>query len=69
MTPPRRSIRINAWGVERLRQHPYVDFYQARKIVECRKKYGRITDLSRLEFYDEFTAEDLKRLEPYVDYR
>lgn len=59
-------ILVNRWGVERLREHPYLNFYQSKVIVEHRKKYGRIENLSRLSLYEEFTEKDLERLAPYV---
>lgn len=67
-TPPQRNIKINRWGVERLRSHPYLSFYQAKVIVEHRHKYGKIEDLSQLEMYEEFSSQDLIRLKDYIDY-
>lgn len=65
---PARSLAVNRWDVERLRAHPYLNFYQAKVIVEHRHKYGRLHSLSQLALYEEFTQEDLERLEPYVMY-
>lgn len=66
--PPQRNLKINRWGVERLRAHPYLNFYQARAIVEHRHKYGPLKSLSQLELYDVFAPSDIKKLEPYVDF-
>lgn len=67
-TPHSPSIFINKEGVDRLRDHPYLNFYQARTIVEHRKKYGAIKSLQELTLYPEFTPEDLARLKPYVSF-
>ena len=66
--PPQRNLKINRWGVERLCAHPYLNFYQARAIVEHRHKYGPLKSLSQLELYDVFAPSDIKKLEPYVDF-
>lgn len=61
-------IQVNKWGVERLRSHPYLNFYQSKAIVEHRKKYGKLKSLSQLSLYEEFTEKDLERLSPYVSF-
>lgn len=67
-TPHSPGIFINKEGVDRLRDHPYLNFYQARVVVEHRKKYGAIKSLQELALYPEFTSEDLERLKPYVSF-
>lgn len=67
-TPHIPNIFINKEGVDRLRDHPYLNFYQARAIVEHRKKQGAIKSLQELTLYPEFTPEDLARLKPYVSF-
>lgn len=62
------SVLVNKWGVERLRNHPYLNFYQSKVIVEHRKKYGKLKSLSQLSLYEEFTEKDLERLSPYVNF-
>ena len=39
-TPSVRKLDINRMSLDRLRSHPYVNFYQARVIVEHRRKKG-----------------------------
>lgn len=60
------QINLNRVSVERLKQHPYFNFYQAKVIVEHRKKRGKLTSLQQLKLYEEFTPDDLKRVAPYV---
>ena len=66
---PLSKIRVNELSLSELRHHPYIDFYQARAIVEYRNERGRIKGPDQLSFMEEFTDRDLKRLEPYLDFR
>lgn len=61
-------INLNKASLERMMHHPYINFYQAKVIVEYRKKKGRIKSLKQLALYEEFTPADFKRIEPYVCY-
>lgn len=61
-----QRINLNTASIERLRAHPYFTFYQAKVIVEHRKKKGDLKRLSQLSFYEEFTEEDLERMKHYV---
>ena len=63
-----RKLRINKDGLERLRNHPYMNFYKAKVIIEHRRKRGDIKNLSQLSMYDEFTEKDIERLEPYLSF-
>ena len=68
-TIPVRKIPVNKATIAQLRRHPYLDFYQARAIVEFRNERGMIKGPGQLSFMEEFTDQDLVRLEPYLDYR
>ena len=61
-----QPININKKGVESLKRHPYLNFYQARSIVEYRKKNGPLHSLQQLKFDDAFTPTDLERIAPYI---
>lgn len=61
-----RPINLNRAGIERLRNHPYINFYQAKVFVEYRKKKGIISNLKPFSLYEEFTEEDLERIGHYV---
>ena len=63
-----RRINLNKASVERMMHHPYINYYQARVIVEHRKKKGRLKSLKQLSLYEEFTSADLERIEPYICY-
>ncbi len=68
-TVPIRKISVNTLSLAQLRRHPYIDFYQARAIVEYRQERGNIKGPDQLSFMEEFTDRDLERLAPYLDYR
>lgn len=59
-------INLNKASLTRMSHHPYINFHQAKVIVEYRKKKGSIKSLKQLSLYEEFTPADLERLEPYV---
>ena len=59
-------INLNRSSVDRLRTHPYINFYQAKAIVEYRKKKGTLTSLKPFALYEEFTEADLERISHYV---
>ncbi len=67
-TVPVVRIRVNMASVSELRRHPYLNFYQARAIVELRRDRGKVQGPGQLSLLEEFTDRDLKRLEPYLDY-
>jgi len=60
-----KTLDINRLSIERLRAHPYLNFYQARDIVEYRRLHGAIRSLSDLRLLPSFTPEQLQRVAPY----
>ena len=67
-SPQPRRINVNRSAAEELRRHPYVNYFQARAIVDYRRLHGPITDLSQLGLNRDFTEEAIERLRPYVEY-
>jgi DNA uptake protein ComE-like DNA-binding protein len=61
-----RPININRASLASLRAHPYLNYYQARVIIDLRRKFGRIDDLGMLPMHDEFGEADMERLRPYI---
>ncbi len=61
-------INANRAGLDKLRNHPYINFYQAKVIIEYRRKKGKIKSLSQLSLYEEFTEKDLERLSHYLSF-
>lgn len=62
------KLNINQLTLQQLRRHPYINFYQAKAITDFRRLHGPIQSLQQLRLSTDFTAEDLLRLEPYIEY-
>lgn len=67
-TVPVRKININKLSLSKLRNHPYVSFYQAKAITEYRGSEGDIKSPAQLSFMEEFSEQDLIKLEPYLSF-
>ena len=67
-TPLYRKIAVNKDGLDKLRNHPYMNFYRAKVIVEYRRKRGKIKNLSQLSMFDEFAGKDFDKLSPYLSF-
>lgn len=65
-TPTVERLYVNKVSLSQLRAHPYLTFYQARAIVELRKREGNIRSMRQLLFLGEFTEADTARLAPYL---
>lgn len=63
-----RKIAINKSSVERLFNHPYINFYQAKAINEIKKKRGTIRHINELSLLDEFSEQQLEQLSYYLDF-
>lgn len=63
---PIHRINVNKAGLDKLRSHPYMNFYKAKVIIEYRRKRGKLKSLSQLALYEEFTEKDLERLSHYL---
>ena len=59
-------IPVNTASIDKLRSHPYINFYQAKAIVEMRKKKGKLENIHELYLLEEFTVEDLERIKHYI---
>ena len=59
-------INLNRSSIERLRNHPYINFYQAKAFVEYRKKKGDLHSLKPFALYEEFSDTDLEKISHYV---
>lgn len=62
-----KKLNINSSSLEVLKSHPYIDFYQAKVIVELRKVRKGIRDLKDLSGFREFKPEDLEKLKWYIE--
>ena len=63
-----QKIPVNKSSVDRLRTHPYINFYQAKAMVEHRRKHGNLQSLKPLVLYEEFKETDLERIAHYLSF-
>ena len=66
--PQTRKMNINKLTLNQLRQHPYINFYQAREITDYRRLKGNLQSLEQLRLLKDFTPEAINRLTPYVEF-
>ena len=66
--PTVKKLHINKVSLTQLRNHPYLTFYQAKAIIDLRKREGDIHSVRQLLFLDEFTEADIARLTPYLSF-
>ena len=65
---PTRRLDLNRLSLSQLRSHPYINFYQAKAIVDRRRLKGPLHSLDELSLLDEFPPQELQRLAPYVEF-
>ncbi len=63
-----RKLNLNTLSLNQLRSHPYINFYQAKAIVDRRRLKGPLHSLDELSLLDEFPPAELQRLAPYVEF-
>lgn len=62
------KLNVNRLTLQQLRRHPYVNYHQAKAIMDYRRLYGKIEDIRQLRFSSDFTEKDFQRLTPYMEY-
>lgn len=65
---PVKRMAVNQLSLNQLRHHPYINFYQARDIVEYRRQRGPLKNIRELRLLPDFTDTDLERLSHYLSY-
>ena len=63
-----RKININKTSVSALKNHPYINFYQAKAIIEYKNRGIKPRGIEELAFLDEFSSDDIVRLKPYLSF-
>ena len=66
---PLKTMDANRLSVRQLMRHPYLSFYQARDLVEYRKKHRSIQQIEELLSLESFSTADIERLRPYLIFR
>ena len=65
---PVRKVNVNKLSVQQLMRHPYLNFYQAKAIVEYRRNKGELHSIEELSRLEGFRATDIDRLQPYIEF-
>lgn len=63
-----KKLNVNKLNLQQLRKHPYINYYQAKTIVDYRRLHGKIASLDDLRLSKDFPPEAIRRLEPYVEF-
>ncbi|MDR0863401.1 MAG: helix-hairpin-helix domain-containing protein [Candidatus Symbiothrix sp.] len=61
-------IQVNTASLDKMKSHPYINFYQAKAILEMRKKKGKLPGIEELKLLEEFSDEDWVRITPYLEF-
>lgn len=67
-TPVYKKINLNRATADEMAAHPYLTYKQARVVLRHKRLHGPLQSLSQLSLYEEFTGEQLERIEPYVSF-
>jgi competence ComEA-like helix-hairpin-helix protein len=63
-----KKLNLNELTSEELNKHPYIDYKQAKAILQLRKQKGKLTGWENLQLLDEFTDIDKIKLLPYLSF-
>lgn len=61
-------LRVNEMSVAELKRHPYLDYYQAKAIVEFRNKCKRIESMDDLKLVNLIDNETATNLQGYIQF-
>lgn len=65
-----RKININTASIEKLKSHPYLrDFEKAKAVYEYRRKKIKLKSIDELKVLDELNEDDLRKMEPYLEFK
>ena len=62
------KLNINQLSLAALKRHPYINYFQAKAIMDYRRLHGPIRSLDDLRLSKDFPPEAIARLVPYVAY-
>ena len=62
------GLAVNELEFKELLRHPYLSYKQVQAIMNLRRRKGDIVSIRELAMLDEFTTEDIHRLEPYLEF-
>ena len=63
-----QTLPVNSISQDSLSRHPYINYRQARSIVQLRTQKKRLSGWENLVLLDEFTEHDKNRILPYLSF-
>lgn len=63
-----RKIQLNTASVDKLRSHPYLNFYQAKAIYELRRRKGKLHSIDQLRHIEELDDSTLLKVGAYLSF-
>ena len=62
------KLKINKLDFKEINSHPYINYKQTKAIMNLRNRKGNIQSINELAMLDEFTSEDINRIENYIEF-
>ncbi len=62
------KLNLNTLTLNQMRRHPYINFYQAREIMDFRRLKGALKSIDDLHHLRSFSSTTIERLRPYVTF-
>lgn len=66
--PQVRKLNVNQLSLNELKRHPYINYFQAKAILDYRRLHGPLKSLQELRLQKDFPPAAIARLLPYVAY-
>lgn len=63
-----QKIKVNIASVEKLKAHPYLNFYQAKQIYELRRKKGKLLGMDDLKSLSELDDITIAKISAYLNF-
>lgn len=63
------KIDVNRASIERLRAHPYLNFYKAKAIYELRRNKGSLKSIDDLKSLPDLDNASLQKIAPYLEFK
>lgn len=64
-----QKLRVNHSDYGDLIRHPYLNKDQVKIVLDLSKRKKNLTSIKRLYLLEEFTSQDIERLEPYLSFQ
>ena len=61
-------LKVNQLPMKQLLAHPYLNYRQSRAIMQYRERHGPLPSIEVMKGWEEFTANELQRVAPYLSF-